>query len=61
MAETRTPEAAADDGMMDDFIELNRQRAATYGLLSRLYRVEVDEALLEKNIFLHILEFFGSH
>lgn len=48
MAETRTPEAAADDGMMDDFIELNRQRAATYGLLSRLYRVEVDEALLEK-------------
>lgn len=48
MAETRTPEAAADDGMMDDFIELNRQRAATYGLLSRLYRVEVDETLLEK-------------
>lgn len=48
MAETPIPEAATDEEMMSDFIELNRQRATTYGLLSRLYRVEVDEALLEE-------------
>ena len=60
MAEARTPETveatgaadkaadAADEATMEDFIQLNKQRAATYGLLSRLYRVEIDEELLEE-------------
>ena len=52
MAEETTPIAeapeAADEATMDDFITLNKQRAATYGLLSRLYRVEIDEPLLEE-------------
>lgn len=48
MAEASTPETVADEATMDEFIKLNEQRAATYGLLSRLYRVEIDEALLEE-------------
>lgn len=43
-----TAENAADEATMADFIKLNQQRAATYGLLSRLYRVEIDEDLLEE-------------
>lgn len=42
---TTTP---TDDATMDDFIKLNEQRAATYGLLSRLYRVEIDEPFLQE-------------
>ena len=45
---TTAPETAADEATMDDFIKLNEQRAATYGLLSRLFRVEIDEPLLEE-------------
>lgn len=38
----------ADTASMDELITVNKQRAATYGLLSRLYRVEIDEDLLEQ-------------
>ena len=38
----------ADEATMDDFIKLNEQRAATYGLLSRMYRVEIDEPFLQE-------------
>ena len=51
MAETtRAPEGAqaADEATLSDLIKLNEQRAATYGLLSRLYRVEVDEEFLQE-------------
>lgn len=43
-----TADNAADEATMADLIKLNQQRAATYGLLSRLYRVEIDEDLLEE-------------
>ncbi|OUO86985.1 dehydrogenase [Gordonibacter sp. An230] len=53
MTESRIPEITeaaetADEATMEDLAQLNRQRAGTYGLLSRLYRVEVDEDLLEE-------------
>ncbi len=51
MAETtHAPEGAqaADEATLSDLIKLNEQRAATYGLLSRLYRVEVDEEFLQE-------------
>lgn len=48
MADAHTPETAADNATMDDLITIMEQRSATYGLLARLYRAEVDEALLEK-------------
>lgn len=50
MTETIAPAAApaADEATLHDLIKLNQQRAATYGLLSRLYRVEIDGALLDE-------------
>jgi putative dimethyl sulfoxide reductase chaperone len=33
---------------LDALIKLNEQRAATYGLLARLFRVEIDEELLKE-------------
>ncbi len=38
--------ANAEEISPEEFAKLNEQRAATYGLLSRLYRVEIDEPLL---------------
>ena len=48
MTEATAPatETLADEATMQELIKLNEQRAATYGLLSRLYRVEVDEEFL---------------
>ena len=43
-----TGSVATDEGTIQELVEVNRQRAATYGLLSRLYRVEIDEPLLEE-------------
>lgn len=40
--------AATETATMDELIKLNEQRAATYGLLSRLYRVEIDEPFLQE-------------
>lgn len=40
--------APASDDLAAQLIAVNRGRAATYGLLSRLCRAEVDEALLEQ-------------
>lgn len=40
--------AVAEEATMDEFIKLSEQRAATYGLLSRLYRVEIDDELLQE-------------
>ncbi|WP_333491993.1 hypothetical protein [Eggerthella sinensis] len=50
MTETIAPAAAraADEATLHDLIKLNQQRAATYGLLSRLYRVEIDGTLLDE-------------
>ena len=42
---------------MDELIKLIEQRAATYGLLSRLFRVEVDQELLDE---LHGMRFPAS-
>ncbi len=39
---------AAEAASMDELIKVNKQRAATYGLLSRLFRIEIDEELLEQ-------------
>lgn len=39
---------ATDEATLGDLIQLNEQRAATYGLLSRLFRVEIDEPLLNE-------------
>jgi putative dimethyl sulfoxide reductase chaperone len=41
---TQTAETAS----ADELITLMEQRAATYGLLSRLYRVELDQEMLDK-------------
>ena len=50
MTEATAPatEALVDEATMQELIKLNEQRAATYGLLSRLYRVEVDKPLLDE-------------
>lgn len=48
MTETQVAECATDETTLQDLIKLNEQRAATYGLLSRLYRVEIDEVLLNE-------------
>ena len=50
MTEATAPatEALVDEATMQELIKLNEQRAATYGLLSRLYRVEVDQPLLDE-------------
>lgn len=45
------------DATLADIAALCRQRAATYGLLGRLYRVEVDQALLDD---LHAMRFPAS-
>lgn len=39
---------AADVASMDELIQINEQRAATYSLLSRLFRVEIDEEVLKQ-------------
>lgn len=54
MAENTT---APEEASMDEFIQLNEQRAATYGLISRLFRVEIDEDLLKE---LHSMRFPAS-
>lgn len=54
MIETQTLEVETNEVTLDDLIELTRQRAATYGLLSRLYRVEIDDSLLTE---LHAMRF----
>ena len=38
----------AEEATMDELIKLIEQRAATYGLLSRLFRVEIDQELLDQ-------------
>ena len=50
MTEATAPatETLADEATMQELVKLNEQRAATYGLLSRLYRVEVDQPLLDE-------------
>ena len=47
-ATASAPQPLADEATMQEFITLNEQRAATYGLLSRLYRVEVAQPLLDE-------------
>lgn len=47
MSENITIESA-DEATMQEFAKINEQRAATYGLLSRLYRKEIDQALLDE-------------
>ncbi|MFR8831359.1 MAG: molecular chaperone, partial [Eggerthella lenta] len=56
MTEATAPatESLADEATVQEFVKLNEQRAATYGLLSRLYRVEVDQPLLDE---LHSMRF----
>ena len=52
MSDNKTTSASAvnsdenQETSLQDLITLNEQRAATYGLLARLYRVEIDEELL---------------
>ena len=47
---TENANTAAEQASMDDLIKLIEQRAATYGLLSRLFRVEIDQELLDELI-----------
>ena len=54
---TENANAAAEQASMDDLIKLIEQRAATYGLLSRLFRVEIDQELLDE---LHGMRFPAS-
>ena len=46
MTET-TITAPEETAYLADLIKLNRQRTATYGLLARMYRVEIDEEQLQ--------------
>lgn len=49
MTETTTQvEAAAEEASFAELARLNAQRAATYGLLARIYRNEIDSAFLEE-------------
>jgi len=41
-------ERTEDRQVIESLIELNNQRMATYGLISRMYRVEIDKPTLEK-------------
>ena len=54
---TENANTAAEQASMDELIKLIEQRAATYGLLSRLFRVEVDQELLDE---LHGMRFPAS-
>lgn len=54
---TENANTAAEQASMDDLIKLIEQRAATYGLLSRLFRVEIDQELLDE---LHGMRFPAS-
>ena len=45
---TENANTTAEQASMDELIKLIEQRAATYGLLSRLFRVEVDQELLDE-------------
>lgn len=42
---TTAAETTATD--MQEFIQLNKQRAATYGMISRLYRTEINQEFLD--------------
>ena len=55
---TENANTAAEQASMDDLIKLIEQRAATYGLLSRLFRVEIDQELLDE---LHGMRFPRLH
>ncbi len=48
MAENTQTTETTDAASLDELITLIEQRAATYGLLSRLYRVELDQEMLDK-------------
>ena len=54
---TKNANTAAEQASMDELIKLIEQRAATYGLLSRLFRVEIDQELLDE---LHGMRFPAS-
>ena len=54
---TKNANTAAAQASMDELIKLIEQRAATYGLLSRLFRVEIDQELLDE---LHGMRFPAS-
>lgn len=54
---TENANTAAEQASIDELIELIEQRAATYGLLSRLFRVEVEQELLDE---LHGMRFPAS-
>ena len=54
---TENANTTAEQASMDDLIKLIEQRAATYGLLSRLFRVEIDQELLDD---LHGMRFPAS-
>ena len=54
---TKNANTAAEQASMDELIKLIEQRAATYGLLSRLFRVEIDQELLAE---LHGMRFPAS-
>ena len=54
---TKNANTAAEQASTDELIKLIEQRAATYGLLSRLFRVEVDQQLLDE---LHGMRFPAS-
>ena len=41
-------EELEEETSLEELIKLNEQRAATYGLLARLFRVEIDEELLKE-------------
>lgn len=46
--ETTSPATAAEEQeALDQLIQITRGRSATYGFLARLYRLEVDEEMLE--------------
>lgn len=46
MTDTNIPVETAEEASFDELARLNTQRAATYSLLARLYRNEIDEAFL---------------
>ena len=54
---TKNANTAAEQASMDELIKLIEQRAATYSLLSRLFRVEIDQQLLDE---LHGMRFPAS-
>ena len=47
-------EMIREDGAADTLVQLNEERAATYGLLARVYRVELDDSTL---VMMHGMRF----